>query len=229
MVLIFEGADLVGKTTLAKLYAVSLQLPILRLRWDSPQRRISGKFAQPGAELETIAFAKATIGLLAATRSQVILDRSFITVWAYRSDSDFMVPLLQALAELPDVRLLVLVTDDDTLRRRFQRAPDWFFNEEEILAANRRFLRLSDYLPKSINTLRLDTGLKSVEACCAAIDKWLGVTPPTQNAEDDGLLERKIIPIGELPIEIWVPRRPSLAAGGQPQPVVQAAANLDLG
>ncbi len=75
MVLIFEGADLAGKSTLARHYLGALGLPVVKIRWDLGDERT-----------ETIAFARVTLGLLAATRAGVILDRSFVSMWAYTRD-----------------------------------------------------------------------------------------------------------------------------------------------
>jgi thymidylate kinase len=57
-VVIFEGADGVGKTTLARQFSVALGYPIVKLRWDLEHE-----------EAQTVAYAKATLGLLSATRA----------------------------------------------------------------------------------------------------------------------------------------------------------------
>lgn len=124
MVVIFEGVDLVGKTTLARHCARTLGLPIVKLRWDLHD-----------AEAETVAFAKATLGLLSATGAGVILDRSFLSMWAYEEHADYMLPLIRGLRHLPDARVVVLTAGAEELRRRYQQEPYVWFSEAITLPA----------------------------------------------------------------------------------------------
>jgi hypothetical protein len=136
LVPIFEGTDLVGKATLARHYAQALGFPIVKLRWDLK-----------AAEAETIAFAKATIGLLAAIDADVILDRSFLSMWAYEEDAAYMEPLIVGLRHVLGAHLVVLTTDPPVLKDRYEAHPDRYFSASRVLAANERFTRLPLLMP----------------------------------------------------------------------------------
>ncbi len=72
-ILIIEGADLVGKSTLANRFAVAHGWPIVKIR-----------LALIGdAEAETRGMAAATIEILRVTRPRVIFDRSYFSWWAH--------------------------------------------------------------------------------------------------------------------------------------------------
>ena len=73
MIDIIEGTDLVGKSTLAERVAQAHDWPIVKIRWA-----LVGD-----AKAETIGMANATIELLAATTPDVILNRSYFSMWAY--------------------------------------------------------------------------------------------------------------------------------------------------
>jgi hypothetical protein len=195
MVLVFEGADRVGKTTLARHYARATGWPIVKVRWDLRD-----------AEAETVAFAKMTLGLLLATNPDVILDRSFLSMWAYASGPDYMEPLLQAVGDLPDLRLIVLTASPDALRVRHRERPDAYFTEAQALDANGWFARLPDALPAGVRTLRLDTGVHTVEQCCAAIDAFLQLSSGPPATGSARFVERRI-PVGEIPVDVSFPVR----------------------
>ncbi len=196
MVLIFEGADLSGKTTLARHYAAALSLPIVKIRWELKDE-----------EAETVAFAKVTIGLLAATHADVILDRSFLSMWAYASNPEYMMPLLGALRSVPEVYVIVLTTDPDTLHRRYAERGDRFFSEERLRFVNERFALLPVQLPDEVGTLHLDTGRLTVRECCVEVDRILGVMPMRSDPPTPAELVHLRIPIGEIPVDVMFPRR----------------------
>jgi hypothetical protein len=196
-VLIFEGADLVGKTTLARQFSLSLGYPIVKLRWDLKD-----------AEAETVAYAKATLGLLAATRADVILDRSYLSMWAYAKDPSYMQPLIAALDELSDACLVVLTADAPVLRERYRRTPDLSFSEADVLDANERFTRILDVVPPAVGTIHLNTARTSVADCYRAVDRLLAVTTGTPLEVCDQDFETTTIKIGVIPVEVAYPRRP---------------------
>src|SRR5690242_19303296 len=98
MILIVEGADLVGKSTLAERLATRFGWPIVKIRW--------ALIGDPAAE--TRGMARATIELLCALRPNVIFDRIYFSWWAYGEDVAFMPELIASFGRVPDARLVLL-------------------------------------------------------------------------------------------------------------------------
>jgi len=73
VILIIEGADLVGKSTLTERIMAMTGWPIIKIRWD----------LRGDPEIETRAMAKTTIAILQATRPDAIFDRNYFSWWAY--------------------------------------------------------------------------------------------------------------------------------------------------
>lgn len=196
VVLIFEGADLAGKTTLAMHYLRALRLPVVKIRWDLIDERA-----------ETIAFAKVTVGLLAATRAGVILDRSFVSMWAYTPDQDgYVDPLVEALRYIPDVHLVILTMGAAELHQRYSRAPDAYFGEERLQAVDRRFDELARLFGNSVDLVHLDVSRLSADECREAIDQHLGIdTGPLRDRDAVSAVRQLTIPIGEIPVGISFP------------------------
>lgn len=195
MVLIFEGADLAGKTTLARHYRKALRLPVVKIRWDLRDERA-----------ETTAFAKVTVGLLAATGAGVILDRSFVSMWAYTRDpDDYLRPIVETLRYVPDLHLIVLTMGARALHRRYGERPDVYFSEDLLQAVDRRFAELPALVGTTLDVLHLDTGELSADDCRERIDAHLGLqTPPCQPDELAGG-RQMTIPIGEIPVTVLFP------------------------
>jgi thymidylate kinase len=147
MILIVEGADLVGKSTLAERVAAHYGWPIVKIRW--------ALIGDPAAE--TRGMARATIKMLCALRPNVIFDRIYFSWWAYGDDVAFMPELIASFARVPDARLVLLTASAEELRRRYEREPDLYFSLEVIQAANARFPSLLPVLPPSLSALHIDT------------------------------------------------------------------------
>src|SRR5437763_16815835 len=122
MILIVEGADLVGKSTLAERVAAAYGWPIVKIRW--------ALIGDPAAE--TRGMARATIELPCATKPDVIFDRGYFSWWAYGPDVRFMPELIAAFSRVPDARLVLLTASADELRRRYERQPDLSFPLEVV-------------------------------------------------------------------------------------------------
>jgi thymidylate kinase len=150
MILIFEGADLVGKSTLADRFSVAFGWPVVKIRW--------ALIGDPAAE--TRGMARATIEILRATRPDVIFDRSYLSMWAYGQDVSYLPELIAALDQVSSImsaRLVLLTASPEELARRYARQPDLYFSLEVIQAANARFPSLLPLLPDSLPRLHLDT------------------------------------------------------------------------
>lgn len=196
MVLIFEGADRAGKTTLAMHYMRALRLPVVKIRWDRIDERA-----------ETIAFAKVTVGLLAATHAGVILDRSYVSMWAYTHDRDgYVDPLVEALSYVPDVHLVVLTMGEAELHRRYLKAPDAYFSEEQLRDVDRRFGDLARSFGDSVRVVQLDVSRLSADECRQVIDEHLGMdSGPARGGDAETSVRRLTIPMGEIPVGISFP------------------------
>jgi thymidylate kinase len=151
MILIIEGADLVGKSTLAERCAATYGWPIAKIRWA-----LEGDPAP-----ETQGIATATIELLRALEPDVIFDRIYFTWWAYGPalghDVSYMPRLIERFARVRDARLVLLTASSEEIRARYERQPDLYFSLEVIQAANARFPSLLPLLPGSLPALHIDT------------------------------------------------------------------------
>ena len=167
MILIFEGADLVGKSTLAERFAAGCGWPIVKIRWA-----LVGD-----AEAETRGMAAATIGLLTALRPDVILDRCYFSFWAYGPaigyEVDFMPELIARFEPVDEVRLVLLTASPEELRRRYERTPDLYFSLDVIQAANARFPSLLPLLPPSLPSLHIDTTSVSVDEAVERVERFI--------------------------------------------------------
>lgn len=151
MIVIVEGADLVGKSTTAERLSADRGWPVVKLRWDL--------LGDP--MVETTAMAKATIAMLEALRPDVIFDRSFLSWWAYGPalghDVAYMPKLAAMLGRVPDLRVVLLTAAAEELERRFTREPDEWFALEQIIAANERVPGIAELLPETVARLMVDT------------------------------------------------------------------------
>jgi thymidylate kinase len=157
MILIIEGADLVGKSTLAERVAAARGWPIVKIRW--------ALIGDPAAE--TQGMARATVELLRATTPNVIFDRIYFSWWAYGPalghDVSYMPQLIEHFAPINDARLVLLTASADEIRRRYERQPDLYFTLEVIQEANARFPSLLPLLPDSVPALHIDTTATSAD------------------------------------------------------------------
>lgn len=151
MIVIIEGTDLVGKSTLAERLAADRGWPIVKVRWDL--------LGDP--MVETTAMAKSTVAMLRALRPDVIFDRSFLSWWAYGPvlghEVSYMPRLAWWLATVPDVHVVLLTASPGELERRFTREPDKWFDLAQITAANERFPGIAGLLPEQVPRLAIDT------------------------------------------------------------------------
>src|SRR5918911_5607998 len=150
MILIFEGADLVGKSTLADRFAAKHGWPVVKIGWA-----LVGD-----GRAERVGIATATIDLLQALRPDVILDRCYFSMWAYGVQTAYLPKLIarfDRVSRSTEARLVLLTVSPEELRRRYEREPDLYFSLEKIQAANARFPSLLPLLPASLPRLHLDT------------------------------------------------------------------------
>ena len=168
MILIFEGADLVGKSTLAERFSTAYGWPVVKIRW--------ALLGDPAAE--TRGMARATIELLRALEPNIIFDRIYFSMWAYGRDVSYMPPLIAQFARVPDARLVLLTASPDELRRRYERTPDQFFSLDVILEANARFPSLLPLLPPTLPAIHIDTTSTSPDAAYAQVQAFISTPRP---------------------------------------------------
>ena len=166
MILIFEGADKVGKSTLARHYANRWQCGIVKTQWE---------LGDP--EFETKAFANLTHAMLGAITSHAVFDRSYLSYWAYAPalgcDPAFMPDLIARFRSRTPARLVLCTADAAELRRRYTADPDLYFSLEVVLAANERFPSLLEHVPPSLPALHLDTTSTRAKGAIAQVDEFL--------------------------------------------------------
>lgn len=141
MIVIVEGADLVGKSTLATSLARLHGWPIVKIRW--------ALIGDP--ETETRAMAASTIAILQATRPAVIFDRIYFSWWAYGPvlgyPTAYMPELIRAYEPVAETRLVLLTATAEELARRFELRPDLYFS----LASSSRPMSGSGDYPRSFH------------------------------------------------------------------------------
>ena len=170
MILIIEGADLVGKSTLACRVSALTRWPIVKVRWALVGDPMS----------ETVGMASTAIELLRATQPNLILDRAYFSWWAYGPvlghDVSFMrerVAQFARVSDVTDCRLVVLTATHEELKRRYEREPDLYFPLDVIQAANARFPSLLELVPESLPSLHVDTTDTSPERLVSIVSDFL--------------------------------------------------------
>jgi thymidylate kinase len=169
MIVIIEGADLVGKSTAAERLAADEGWPIVKLRWDL--------IGDP--MVETTAMAKATIGMLEALRPSVVFDRSFLSWWAYGPvlghDVSYLPQLARSLSRVPDLHVVLLTASAEELARRFVIEPDHWFDIEQIRAANQRIPSIAELLPEAVANIHIDTSSAAIDDVYGQILEFLSL------------------------------------------------------
>jgi hypothetical protein len=168
VILIVEGADLAGKSTLSRRLAAAHNLPIVKIRWT-----LVGD-----TEVETRAMARTTIEILRTTHLSAIFDRLFFSWWAYGhvlgKNVAFMPALINTFNEVEDdARLILLTASDEELTRRFNRKPDLYFPLDVILGVNRRYPSLLPLLPDNLPSLHIDTTHNDADAVFAQAQAFI--------------------------------------------------------
>lgn len=168
MILIIEGSDLVGKSTLAERLSSLNNWPIIKIRWA----------LRGDPEIETRAMAVTTIAILRATQPHAIFDRIYFSWWAYGPalghDVKYMPDLIAEFASVGDsARYILLTASEAEIRRRHEINPDHNFSLRTILAANERFPSLLPLLPVKLPRLHIDTTNVPADEVFAKVSDFL--------------------------------------------------------
>lgn len=176
MILIIEGADLVGKTTLGKRIAKLKGWPIIKTRWA----------LRGSPEIEMRAMADSTIRILHATQPDVIFDRIYFSWWAYGAalgyDVSYMPEIIEDFGGIIGARLVLLTATEAEIRRRYEREPDHLFSLRTILKANERFPSLLPLLPWRLPHLHIDTTETSPDAVFEQVAGFIGKSEGVQTS-----------------------------------------------
>ncbi len=166
MILIVEGADLVGKSTLIDRFRQEHLWPVAKIRWA----RVGDDKA------ETIGVATATVELLRTTARDVILDRCYFSRWAYGEDRGYLPNLIAGFDRVSSAvpsRLVLLTATDDEVRRRHAQSPDHYHSIETIVRANQRYPSLLPLLPASLPALHIDTTDTTPDECARLVHQFM--------------------------------------------------------
>jgi hypothetical protein len=172
LIVILDGSDLTGKSTLAASLTTTHGWPIAKIRWDL--------LGDP--EIETRVMAKTTIELLRLTQPDIIFDRICFSWWAYGPvlgyEVSYMPELIHSFHIVREAWLVLLTTSSDQLAQRFACQPDLYFPLDVIQNANARFPSLLSLLPSTLPYLHIDTTLKPAEQVASEVEAFLDQVKP---------------------------------------------------
>ena len=169
MIIILEGADLTGKTTLANRLSTRLQLPIVR-PWIY--------LAHPKPSVLSV--AKTLHLLFSHIHPDIIYDRFFFSEYVYARvlgrERDYVAALIQEWASISGVFLVHLTASDETIQSRYvEREGDWYVSLAQILAVRDAYSELLLIVPATIPVLTLDTSNLSPDKIADEVVSWLNV------------------------------------------------------
>jgi thymidylate kinase len=167
MIIILEGADLTGKTTLADHLSAHLNMPIVR-PW------IHLAYPKPSV----ISVARTLHHLFCHIHPDVIYDRFFFSEYVYAQvmgrEHEYVSDLIREWASVLGMYLVCLTASDETLESRYAaRDGDWYVSLPQIRAIKDAYAELLAILPTTIPTLSLDTSQLSPDAAADEVISWL--------------------------------------------------------
>lgn len=167
MIIILEGADLTGKSTLAHRLSILLQFPVVR-PWIY--------LAQPKPSV--ISVAKTLRQLFRHIHPDIIYDRFFFSEYVYAQvlgrDREYVADLIREWESIPDVFLVYLTASDEAIQSRYEeRGGDWYVSLEQIFAIRDAYPTLLKVMPSTIPTLMLDTSSVSSDDIADKVVSWL--------------------------------------------------------
>jgi thymidylate kinase len=156
MIIILEGADLVGKTTLANAMSSRLHIPQTGI-W------IDLNHPQPAV----ISVSKTLKMVIQVLQPDIIFDRSFMSEWVYSKiknrEHEYINDLIEEWKVVNDLFLVILYAKDDVLKQRFEVRGDKHFSIDDILRANTLYQELHKIVDNQITSVLLDVSELTVE------------------------------------------------------------------
>lgn len=167
MILILEGADLTGKTSVAHKLSELTGMPQTGIWIDlnTPKPAV-------------ISVAKTLIHLLTAVKPNVIFDRSFISEYVYGSilgrETSYILPLIEEWKSISDCCLIILTASDKILEERYYLRGDDYVCLADIIKINNGYLRLGEMISQYIDTHIIDTSHLSIDQIAKVILEMIG-------------------------------------------------------
>ena len=166
MVIILEGADLVGKTTLAKKLGLELGIPQTGI-W------IDLNYPQPSM----VSVSKTLKMVIQALQPNIIFDRSFLSEWVHSKiinrEHDYINELIAEWGKIDDLFLVITYANDNVLKGRFDVRGDERFSINHILKANVLYQELYSFVNNHITSILLDVSESTVEQTVGHIVKFI--------------------------------------------------------
>lgn len=166
MVIIIEGTDLVGKTSLSKLISERLEIPYARWWVDLSCSKSS-----------MTSVSKSLVNLIRATKLQVIFDRSLISELVYGKilgrDVSYLDELINEWSTLNNCFVIILVIQKDALRKRYYHRGDGYVSLEQIIHANFSYKLVFNHISKKFDALLIDVTNRTNDDIASEIVKFV--------------------------------------------------------
>lgn len=145
MILIIEGADLVGKTTLVSRLSEITKIPSTSI-WIELEN----------PKLSVISVSKTLRLVLSKINIDIIFDRFFFSEYVYgkvlNRDVSYIHDLLAEWKDVPNIHLVILTAKEDVLRKRFNNRGDKYFKLSQIVNFNKEYEAFSKITSRYIKT-----------------------------------------------------------------------------
>lgn len=156
IILILEGADLVGKTSVAK--------EMSRIT-GIPQTSIWIDLRTPKPAVVSVS---KTLRLVAqSTKLNIIFDRSFMSEYVYGAilgrDISYIPELIKEWGDLKDCYLIVISATDEVLSQRYLKRGDDYVNIDKIIKINEQYKKLKEQTSSFLPTYEFDSSNISIE------------------------------------------------------------------
>ena len=167
MIIILEGADLTGKSSVAKRLSELTGIPQTGIWVDlhTPKPAV-------------ISVAKTLRLVLSVQKMDIIFDRSFMSEYIYGGvlgrETDYIPALIREWRTLSDCHLFILTADNEALRKRYAVRGDSYVSLEKIQMINMRYSALAELASESMDTCILDTSKRDVDQLSEDILKRIG-------------------------------------------------------
>ena len=163
MIIILEGADLVGKSTLAENLSEKLGIPKTGI-W------IDLNHPKPAV----ISVSKTLNQVIQNLRPDIIFDRSFMSEWVYSKiknrQDDYLNDLIDEWGKIDNLLLVILYAEDDVLIKRFKIRGDQHFSITDILKANDLYQEFYNFVNKTIQCILIDVSYLTAQEMVKIIE-----------------------------------------------------------